>query len=194
MLLEDFCPPQNELWLVSATCLSPASGIEHGVNKDIATAATAAGLVVGVAGVTATFASGPAAPVVAAATTVTGAVLGGVAAGSWVADFIDENRSPDNLYIKINGKKRWPKNKDYIDVKALDVKKLNLLIGNVPGTHYVELFDYDKVSGDDSFGKLELKQLGDDAIVDNFEVYYQCKEEDSFYVLKFEIKEKPIIE
>lgn len=170
-------PTPKTLVLKRVTCLRPATGIERDINETIGFAAETAGMVLkrvpnrgGKAGM------------VLMGTKI-GLELVGL--GTTITSLVDAKRSPDNLYILVNGRKAWPSS-DYVDVKGGQSKDVNLTLGKGYGTYSVELKEYDWGSGDDSFGVLSIPY--DKNTASEFPVLYENAKEDSSYILWFILK------
>lgn len=139
-------------------CIRPATGI----NGDIADFFTGLGVEFLAQGL-ATF-------------TVEGAIVGVVMGGAVIGSveltkWIDEDRDPDDLYLRHNGGKIWPDGK-YSSISAGEVQDVKRKVG-FRGTCTVQLMEYDSGSGDDLIGAVyvdseEIELVDGAAVITNF--------------------------
>lgn len=168
----------SSLRLTKIKCIKPATGIELEVTESISDAAMGAGVVLVGVGV-ATIEAGPEAT---AAVAAAGVVVGGVSLGTWISTKIDNSRSPDQFYLKVNNSKVWPDG-NYKELKGGDEQYVNI---NLPLNCTLELMEHDTGglfgSGDDSMGTYKLSNFNKGT----FEAVVQSTKEDSMYLLVFE--------
>ena len=122
-------------------CIRPATGI----NGDVADFFTGLGAEL-IANGLATF-------------TVEGAIVGVVLGGSVIGaveltKWIDDDRDPDDLYLRHKGGKIWPSGQ-CSSISAGEVQDVKRKVG-FRGTCTVELMDYDSGSGDDLLGAIHV--------------------------------------
>lgn len=130
---------------VSITCISPSTGVS-GFAKSVITAISSAlgGVVAGSLGLL----TGPGAVFVGAAGSVAGSILG-YGAGSLLEEV--GQWFPDNLYIEIEGKKVWPTDSKYHNIRGGE-KITPSIKGPLPYPIKVTLKEWD-VFGDDNLGE-----------------------------------------
>jgi hypothetical protein len=115
---------------------------------------------------------------------IVGTVLGGAVIGSVeLTKWIDEDRDPDDLYLRHNGSKIWPSG-TYSSISAGEVQDVKRKVG-FRGTCTVQLMDYDSGSGDDLLGAIhvdaeKLELIDGAAVVAN---YTGNPEEDALYAV-----------
>jgi len=175
--------------LIKTTCVRPARGTERlGVlfantfAASLGTGAAGAGAVAGlgaisVVGAPVAAAAGATAGICAFASALTGF-------GSYIATAADENRDPDQLYIKVDNKKVWPGHTGYIEMKSKQQIGLEYTF-NFSNQCKITLMEYDWGSADDDMGSLIIK---DNIPAGPYSVTIISKEEDSEYILEFEVK------
>lgn len=188
--------------LKSVQCITPATGIER-TGVIFGGALTAHFESVAVAtGVGAVFVPDPISKTVLGITAGISAGLGVVTGGvTGLVSLIDSDRSPDQLYIKVNGRKVWPSEK-YQEVKALKIVRPNLEIplilspdfskgflnagsGQFVSQGIIQLWEYDSASKDDSLGFLIIRK--DDLSKGIHTIAIGNSKEDSQYLLEIEI-------
>ncbi len=86
---------------------------------------------------------------------IVGTVLGGAVIGSVeLTKWIDEDRDPDDLYLRHEGAKIWPDGL-YSSTSAGEVQDVKRKVG-FRGACTVQLMDYDSGSGDDLIGAIHV--------------------------------------
>ncbi len=73
------------------------------------------------------------------------------------------DESTDEVYLKFNGQKIWPKDKKYASMNEGDSSELKIETSVVKGASIsIELWEFDDLSPDDKLGKfvLEADKLG----------------------------------
>jgi len=177
-----------------------------GATGAVVTAATAGGIVVA-AGATATAtatATAAAAATGAAAAVATGAVaaaasplvviLGGVAAvvagisavtgaATGIPNIIDSDRSPDDLYVKVNSTRVWPADEKYKDMKGGQSESVSIDCPMVDGCCNIELMEWDILS-DDSLGTFDVFEKWAPGV---YTVPVDCQAEDSVYLVEITV-------
>jgi hypothetical protein len=130
--------------------------------------------------------AGVATPAAAVAGGIAALVAGGAAVSGFItflASQIDSNRSPDNLFIKINNVKKWPSGKKQ-DVKGGGTVSPNIDCGISGGFSDIQLMEYDWGSGDDNLGILRVPENHPKGV---FTYPLDNKKEDSAYLLEITV-------
>jgi len=151
-------------------CIRPATGI----NGDIADFFTGLGVQIATDGL-ATF-------------TVEGALVGigfggAIFGGVELVKWIDNDRSPDDLYLQRGGTKIWP-NSQYVSAAANSEHNVDVELV-FRGSCTVRLMEYDSGSGDDLLGVVHVKAAGRE-LVDGVAVfinYTGTEAEDALYLV-----------
>lgn len=176
-------------------CVKPAKGTDSiGTTVGEVITAIAGAEAAGIAGVAGAVVLAPGLLIAGAPATPVVAALGGVAAlvsataaatgaATGIPNFIDSNRSPDNLYIKMNGKKVWPSD-GHKDFKGGQSEDVSIPCPMDNGSCKVQLMEYDWGSGDDNLGEFELRE-GTPAGVYTCSV--DCPAEDSSYLIEVNV-------
>jgi ankyrin repeat protein len=112
--------------------------------------------------------------------------LDAIEMGTNLAKEIDRNRAPDQLYIKLNGKKVWPSgSRDYIEVRGGESKSVNATANG--GRHSIEFWEYDSMSSDDLLGEVSFGAFAEGTVT--FQLV--SKSEDSNYLVEVKVERPP---
>lgn len=92
----------------------------------------------------------------------------------------------DEMYLKMNGEKIWPKGSIYFRVDTGDVATVDLTLEVEHGWNEIELWDFDYLSKNDFLGKFKFKVDNSPGVYSNT---MKLVEEDSTasYILDWEI-------
>ncbi len=92
----------------------------------------------------------------------------------------------DEMYLKMNGEKIWPKGSIYYRVDTGDVAPVDLTLEVQQGWNEVELWDFDYLSRNDFLGKFRFKVDNNPGVYTNTMELVE-KNSTASYVLDWEI-------
>lgn len=135
----------NTAALLSVKCLVPANGTGAGASI----VAGVLGSLVNIGALVGTTAG-------AGFLAISFAAISGYGAGAGLLKSLDTwMAGSDELYINLDGKKLWPIKEKYSSIDSQETQTVGQLF-DLGKPRTVELFEYDKVSGDDSMGSLTI--------------------------------------
>ena len=95
----------------------------------------------------------------------------------------------DEIFLKKNGRKIWPKDQKYHKIDSSDIVNINLILAVSEGWNEIEVWDYDFLSLNDKLGIFKFKA---DSISGKYSTSMLLHDKKSManYIMYWEIIEK----